>query len=668
MSFIPLGVLLALCVAALVGAGLRVADRTGAAGLERLLAAVVLAAAAAVTQALAFGLVGLGSSPVALGLAAGATWLAARLLLPAPAPRPRDELAAWWRRLGRPWQVGLGLVAVAAGYLVGWILTHPFVSFDSGLYHYPEIATWVQTGRPGSVVALSYDYPFGAYPVTDEVLQTWGAGIARSWVPLALWPAVALSLCAAAGWAGLRALRVPRLATGLAAAAVVALPWVFQQLNETGTDLPVLAWAAVTAALCAAAPRRPGLLPIALVGAGLALGTKTTPIVLLVVALGTAAWVCRGQLRRLRWWLVLGAVVAVVVGGVWYLRNLVDHGSPLWPFARLPGADPIPHIIDLTNEPLLGRLGSTLQGHLEAYAGRLAGGLLLVAAVPFAMLAVRRRAVLVAGGATTLGFLVWLRTPGTGLPRSNLVFLPMGFALSETRYLLPVLAGAAVTLALAARDGGRVARMGALVVLGAAALWSGIVTLALPDGVVPPPGRVLAAAVLGTAILVGLTGLLPDLRRLTAAWPRSPRVRAALGGTAGAVLLTVIIGAALAPAGKGWTGRTVNATTSPVIGYPALRWYAYDGALRTHDRITFSGWAMVGPLAGDRFEHRFALLPANATCVQVRAAAARGWLVTTEPGFGFGFSGLTPFTANRCMAGVKPLFAQKMRVYGPPLR
>ncbi len=663
MSFIPLGVLLAVAIAALMGAGLRVAACTGAVGLERTVAAAVLAGGAAVAEALALGLVGLGSSPVALSVAAALTWLAC-LRVPAPERRVRDDLARWWRGIGRRWQVVAAFVAVAAGYVVAWILSHPNVSFDSGLYHYPEVVAWVQSGHPGSVVRLSYDFPFGDYPVTDEVLMTWGAGIARSWIPIAVWPIAAYALLVSAAVVGLRNLRVPRAALALAVLAVALLPWAVRQLTETGNDLPALAWAAATVALCAGAPRRPGLLPIALLGAGLAVGTKTTPVVFIVAALALALWACRGDLRRLRGWLVLGAAGAVVVGGVWYLRNLIDHGSPLWPFLRLPGADPIPRIIGIAREPFLARVSATLHTTGSEYATRLAGGLLVLAAVPFAIALVRRHAVLIAGATTIVGFLIWMRTPGTGLSTSPIFFTPNG-PVSESRYALPVLVSAALTVALAARDGGRRTRIAALVVLAGAALWSAIVIVTLPGQILPPPSRVLVAALLGTVILVGLTGLVPDVRGFL---HRSPRLRTALGGTAGAVLLAVLLATVLAPSGKGWTGRTANASTSQIIGLPTLRWSVYDRALRTHDRISFAGWALVGPLAGDRFQRRFSLLPSDATCAQVRTAAQQGWLVTTEPGYGHGFFGLTPFSANACMTGVKPRFAQKMRVYGPPVR
>ena len=112
--------------------------------------------------------------------------------------------------------------------------------------------------------------------MTDEVLQTWAAGSRGRGAGRCL-PFAAMALCIAAGWTGLRTLRVPRPFAAAAVAAVVTVPWVFRQLNEVLTDLPVLAWASATAALCAAVPQRPRLLPIAVVGFALAIGTKTTP-------------------------------------------------------------------------------------------------------------------------------------------------------------------------------------------------------------------------------------------------------------------------------------------------------------------------------------------------------------------------------------------------------
>jgi hypothetical protein len=508
----------------------------------------VLAGAAVVIEALALGLVGLGSSPVVLPLAAGATWWVARRNLPTPRPRPRAELAAWWRRLSPRAKLGVGALAGAAIYLVAWTLFHPYISLDAAIYHDPEVATWVQSGEPGSVAPLSYDFPFGNYPVTDEVLLTWGSGIARSWVPVALWPFAAMSVCAVAGWAGLRTLRVPKRYAAAALGAVVTLPWLFRQLNEVLTDLPVLAWATATAALCAGVRRRPALLPIALVGAGLAIGTKTTPIVPVAVALVAAAVVVRPRLRRIRRWLAVSALAAFLVGGTWYLRNLLDHGSPFWPFVRLPGADPIPPIIDLSNDPLVGRVSETIDGHVGAYLARIAGGIVLLVAAPVFMLLVRRRAVVVAGATAIVGFFAWTRAPGTGITHSNLVLTPEGTALSETRYLVPVFATSALTLALAAREGGRRIRAAAGLVLVAAIVWNVVRLVQLPHGVLPPILPVLGVAAAGALVLLALRGL-------SGGAVARPRARLPRGAWAGA-LLAVLAALVIAPAGSGWTKRT----------------------------------------------------------------------------------------------------------------
>jgi hypothetical protein len=659
VTFVPLGALCALAIAALLGAGWRVAARTGSTGLERAVAATVLAGAAAVIEALALGLVGLGSSPVVLPLAAGATWWVARRNLRAPRPRPRAELAAWWRRLNPRARLGVGALAGAAIYLVAWTLFHPYISLDAAIYHDPEVATWVQSGEPGSVVPLSYDFPFGNYPVTDEVLLTWASGMARSWVPVALWPFAAMTLCAVAGWAGLRTLRVPERYAATALGAVVTLPWLFRQLNEVLTDLPVLAWATATAALCAGVPRRPALLPIALVGAGLAIGTKTTPIVPVAVALVAAAVVVRPRLRRVRRWLALSALAAFVVGGTWYLRNLLDHGSPFWPFVRLPGADPIPPIIDLSNDSLVGRVSETIDGHVGAYLARIAGGIVLLVSAPVFMLLVRRRAVVIAGATAIVGFLAWTRTPGTGITHSDLVLTPEGTALSETRYLVPVFATCALTLALAAREGGRRIRVAAGLALVAAIVWNVVQLVQLPHGVLPPILPVLGAAAVGELVLLALRGL-------SGGTVARPRARVSRGARAGA-LLAVLAALVIAPAGSGWTKRIANSSADPVSGLPVLRWFADDAELGKDEPIAFAGWAMVGPLAGDRFDHHLSLVPRRAPCQQVQTVANQGWLVTTSPNYAYGFLGLAPFDANFCMAGTVPRFAsQKMHVYAPP--
>src|SRR4051794_38474788 len=144
---------LAVAIAALAGAAFRVASPAVASGLQRLLATVVLAAAAAVIEALGLGLVGLGGSAPALFTAAIATWLATRALVPEPRVRAWEELVAWWTGLDP--RLALLVGAAAGGWCAwsAWVLARPALGDDMVAFHLPEVVRWVQDGRPGAVVA-----------------------------------------------------------------------------------------------------------------------------------------------------------------------------------------------------------------------------------------------------------------------------------------------------------------------------------------------------------------------------------------------------------------------------------------------------------------------------------------------------------------------------------
>ena len=198
MREVVLHVLLALAILALGGAALRMVARVAPGGLERAIAALVVGVALAIAEALVLGLVGLGASPVALSLAAAATWAATRAL-PAPDPPVGAEIARWWAARGPVARVAAVAAAGAFAAWVAWLLRYPSIGFDSTVYHYPDIAGWIANGKPGSQLFLSYDIPYGNYPLTDEVAQTWAAAIARSWVPISLWnPLMLVALAGAA--------------------------------------------------------------------------------------------------------------------------------------------------------------------------------------------------------------------------------------------------------------------------------------------------------------------------------------------------------------------------------------------------------------------------------------------------------------------------------------
>ena len=374
---------------ALADSARRVASLAGARGaLETVVVAAPFWAAAAGTWSLVLGLFALGGSTVALLAAALATWLVTRRLLGRPAPiGPRAELLD-----GRAALYAGVAAGVCAGW-VAWLVKYPGLGIDAIIYHLPEAAMWAQQGTPGSIEALSYSLPHGNYPVTNELLVAWLLGLGQSLAPALLWvPAMAV-LLVCAGWLGLRRLGVAQGVAGLVLATVLLVPTTATQMIGPGTDLPALAWLVVCASLAAVAiaERRPALLAPALLAAALAVGTKTTAAPLALLMLGVGAYRLRASLRAIAPGLLAVTALGTVVGGTWYLRNWIDHGSPLWPFVALPGSDPLPPLLGLVDKSFIAVPGRTLgDGRAGTYFDLLAGGLLVLAAGLAAPLASRR--------------------------------------------------------------------------------------------------------------------------------------------------------------------------------------------------------------------------------------------------------------------------------------
>ena len=245
--------LLAIAILALAGAGLRAAGTLTAGGLEQATSAGALAAGAAAVQALALGLLGLGTDPWALTGAALVTWVVARAALPRP-PRPAGEqLATWWGGLGLGERLALGALAGVGLAWTTFLIRFPAFGWDGVVYHLPEIAKWVQNGTPGSIETVLPGWPVGNYPLANEVLLAWAAGIAHSYAPVVVWSSALVVLLAAAGWMGLRSLAVAPPVRALAIGVLCTMPVLSAtQLNGPNTDLPALASRLVTTgALCA---------------------------------------------------------------------------------------------------------------------------------------------------------------------------------------------------------------------------------------------------------------------------------------------------------------------------------------------------------------------------------------------------------------------------------
>jgi len=599
-------VLLGLSIAGLGAAGLRTAGALGARGLPRVLAAAALGWAAAVLHALGLGVLELGGSPVALALAAALTWLLVRWRLEAHPPAPREELAAWWQGRSAPARGATGaLAAVTVGW-TAWQLRYPLIGVDGLLYHLSLPAVWTQQGSPGALVDLVAGLPVANYPVTSEVALAWAIGLSGSWVAASLVNVALLVLMAAAAFVGLRAAGVAATQAGLGAGALAALPLITVQLGGPATDLPAVAWLVVAAALGCVAARgwgpqapSPALLAPALVAAGLAVGTKTTTALPLLCVLGAAAWALRSALRGAAATLAAGVVLAAIVGLLWPLRNLLLHGSPLWPFVPGPFGDPTPPAMAAVQASFIDDPGGLLALRADDYLEALSGGALLLLGGLVAPLVRRSRAALIAAGVTALAVVSWTFAPYTGLEEETL-------AVGGLRYLLPALAAATAALCLASAGAGRTLRRTVAAVLGLALALSLQRTLTLGFPVAPAVATVLVLAALGAGagLLAGRLGLRPP----TWAW--------AAPGAA------VVVGAALSPAAGGYVARHADVglfDAGLLRALPAQQADAQPAPLA------------MGPLtlpfvAGDALARQIVPLAGGADCPTVRRHAAEGLL------------------------------------------
>jgi hypothetical protein len=597
---------LAVAVWALSAAAWRVAP---GAGLARLVGAVVLGAAAAVVEALLLGLVGLGGSSVALVVAAIVTWGAVRVAVPGRGLSAWGELLAWARGLDRVAALLLGAFAGAACAWTVWLFLHPALGHDMVLYHLPEAIQWVHGGQPGAVDRVISSVPVGSYPLTHEVLLEWGLAIGRSFVWPVLVTALVPVLIAAAGWLGLRALGVDRLVRALAVAAIVATPAVLaSQSGGASLDPAALGWLLSCAALCAVAAtsREPACLAVATVAAGLAIGTKTTAAPLSLTVLLAAAWLLRRRLKAVARPLTAAAALATAAGGVWYLRNIVDHGWPLWPFSSAPWGDPTPAIIAHADVNFLDRPGETWSRLHDYYLHHFGGPLLVLCGAAVAALLARSRAVLFAAIATLASVFIWMNAPFTGVFGATRAFdIGTGDA---TRYLLPGAAAAALTVALASGRGCRL-RWGCVALLGAAAAIGVKQTFDLGFPSVPAVGTPVAGLLAGLAAVAVLAWGAPRLR--LPAW---------LGPAAGATA-ALALGALGAVAADGFVQRHGETGTRES---PLAAWFAAEPRWRERADPVSSTWSLVGTLAGDRLQHPLVLVGALDAC----ARRSRGdWLV-----------------------------------------
>jgi hypothetical protein len=268
----------------------------------------------------------------------------------------------------------------------------------------------------------------------------------------------------------------------------------------------------------------------------------------------------------------------------------------------------------------------------------------------------RRRRFALLSAVIAVSLLIWANAPLTGLPSSPLVHFRDGFPLSMLRYLAPVVAAAAVILALVTTRGGA-ARVLALLALGSAVVWSTLRSLSLELPFEPRAVTLLAGAAAGALVAgaaIAATGR-----------ARGPGSRPAWVGGALVAVAAVVVGVGVATQASGFLARQggMVSSTSPTTGVGG--WLARQPGFRDDARPVFVASLALGvQMAGDRLRHRVVLVPPHEPCDVLRARARRGWLLVSPENFGRGFLGIARYDAAGCLRGVRPRFDDgKYRVY-----
>jgi hypothetical protein len=582
------------------------------------------------------GLADLGGNAVALAAGPLAGFGLAFRLTPRPNVPVVADVREWWAGATPAARILTGAALGALAAWAAWLARYPGLGFDSVTYHLPEVVSWLQQGSAGTVERIFPGVPIGNYPLTNEVLMSWAMGISGSFAPVALWAPAFVLLLAAAARLGLSRLGVPAPAAMLAIALLCFTPVLTHfQMNGAHTDLPGLAWLVCCAALCAGSLRRPRLLPFAVLAAGLAVGTKTTTAAVTGVVLVSTLVALRPELRRLRRPLVLAAVGAFLAGGLWYLRNLIEHGSPIWPQGALPWGDPAPgafarstRFIE-TPRAAIDRLG-------DEYLELIGSTLLVLAAALVAPLVARRREVTAATGVSALSVLLWSISPATGVARHDPA------TVATTRYLLPALAAATLALALTAKREGA-ARWFALATLSAGAALAAVQTFRLGFPEVPSPSTPLAGAAVGALAFAAASRLL------------RPRPAPGWAGAAATALAALVAAGLLSATASGFVERHARVG---LFDGGLLDFFA-EGPPAADSAPVAMGPIMTGLIAGDDLERELALLPPRAPCPRLVRDTRGEWVAVLKSPFRV----LGPSAARGCFVADRPMFHDGWLVY-----
>lgn len=285
------------------------------------------------------GLLGRGSVLVATAL-----WVLGTALLPraagsdpAPLPPGDEDRASTLTAFA----CAGAMVAFGFAFLLDQAAVAPG-SIDILNFHLPGVARWIETGSIWQVDNLLPYVAPGNYPNNGDVILL--AGV-LPWhndflSHLSMYPFWALS--GIATYALARELGARRSAAVLAGSLLAAVPAVAAPaLAHSLVDTMMLFGFAAGIAFLLRHRRTGQTSDLVLAGLALGLSFGTKWYAVSSVAIVVAVWLAAGMLGRRGWRTVLRQGVALsaliaLAGGIWFVRNLIESGNPVFPVKVAP--------------------------------------------------------------------------------------------------------------------------------------------------------------------------------------------------------------------------------------------------------------------------------------------------------------------------------------------
>lgn len=205
--------------------------------------------------------------------------------------------------------------------------------YDTLAYHMPMVVEWLQSGSLWEIFYAVWGGPLGYYPGHHELLVTWfvlpfGTDLLANLLNFGV---VGVTLVVL--YKILKEVGVDDFLAWLAGALVMVMPIFLRQIGTGQVDLlmalgVVLGWYLMLRSF----KRRDGLLLIPLLmDFALLLGTKYLSILYIIPLLVVFLLFFKTWYKQTKWWWAWTLFFLGWLGSMWYWRNLVITGNPIFP-------------------------------------------------------------------------------------------------------------------------------------------------------------------------------------------------------------------------------------------------------------------------------------------------------------------------------------------------